>query len=163
MSDVFNLNDGPLDGTEDRPGYRHRRTQVGAALGAELLGATVYETPPGEKLWPYHWELGCEEFLVVVSGAPTLRTPEGEQALAPGDLVYWTPSGRTPAMFPDCGWPPSPNVPHPATYQDFSIEFDRSDIGGMEYRIYWRGGTDVWADRITVPLDFNPVGSSCSA
>ena len=47
----------------------------------------------------------------------------------------------------------------PATYQDFSIEFDRSDIGGMEYRIYWRGGTDVWADRITV-TQLKPYGEA---
>jgi uncharacterized cupin superfamily protein len=87
MSDVFNLLDGALDGEEERPGYRHRRTRVAERLGAELLGATIYETQPGEKLWPYHWELGCEEFLVVVSGAPTLRTPEGERVLAAGDLV----------------------------------------------------------------------------
>ena len=96
MSDVFNLLDGELDRIEERPGYRNTRTQVGARLGAELLGATVYETPPGEKLWPYHWELGCEEFLVVVSGTPTLRTPEGERMLAPGDLVAF-PEGEAGA------------------------------------------------------------------
>jgi uncharacterized cupin superfamily protein len=87
MSDVYNLLDGGLDAEEEKPGYRHVRTRVGERLGAELLGATLYETPPGEKLWPYHWELGCEEFLIVVSGSPTLRTPEGERVLAPGDLV----------------------------------------------------------------------------
>jgi uncharacterized cupin superfamily protein len=96
MSDVFNLLDGGLDGEEEKPGYRHTRTRVGERLGAELLGATIYETPPGEKLWPYHWELGCEEFLVVVSGAPTLRTPEGERVLAPGDLVAF-PEGEAGA------------------------------------------------------------------
>jgi uncharacterized cupin superfamily protein len=96
MSDVFNLLDGELDSAEDKPGYRHRRTQVGRALGAELLGATLYETPPGEKLWPYHWELGCEEFLVVVSGTPTLRTPDGERTLAPGDIVGF-PEGEAGA------------------------------------------------------------------
>jgi uncharacterized cupin superfamily protein len=93
MSDVFNLLDGVLDAEEEKPGYRHTRTRVGERLGADLLGATIYETPPGEKLWPYHWELGCEEFLVVVSGAPTLRTPEGERVLAPGDLVAF-PQGE---------------------------------------------------------------------
>jgi len=93
MSDVFNLLDGELDGVEDKPGYAHRRTQVGKRLGAERLGATVYETPPGEKLWPYHWELGCEEFLVVVSGTPTLRTPDGECVLAPVDIVAF-PEGE---------------------------------------------------------------------
>jgi uncharacterized cupin superfamily protein len=96
VSNVYNLLDGGLDGEEEKPGYRHRRTRVGERLGAELLGATIYETPPGEKLWPYHWELGCEEFLVVVSGTPTLRTPEGERMLAPGDLVAF-PEGEAGA------------------------------------------------------------------
>jgi uncharacterized cupin superfamily protein len=96
VSDVFNLLDCELVDPEERAGYRNRRTQVGRELGAELLGATIYETPPGEKLWPYHWELGCEEFLIVVSGAPTLRTPEGERVLAPGDVVAF-PEGEAGA------------------------------------------------------------------
>jgi uncharacterized cupin superfamily protein len=96
MSGVFNLLDGELDDAEERPGYRHRRRQVGRLLGGDLLGATVYEVPPGEKLWPYHWELGCEEFLVVVSGRPTVRTPDGERELVPGDVVHF-PEGETGA------------------------------------------------------------------
>jgi uncharacterized cupin superfamily protein len=96
MTDVFNLLDGGLDRVEERPGYRNARTQVGARLGAELLGATIYHTPPSEKLWPYHWELGCEEFLVVVAGTPTVRTPDGERELAPGDVVHF-PEGEAGA------------------------------------------------------------------
>ena len=96
MSDVFNLLDGELDGAEEREGYRHRRRMVGRLLGADLLGATVYGVPPGEKLWPYHWELGCEEFLVVVAGRPTVRTPAGERELAAGDVVHF-PEGESGA------------------------------------------------------------------
>jgi uncharacterized cupin superfamily protein len=96
MSGVFNLLDGELDDAEERPGYRHRRRQVGRLLGGDLLGATVYEVPPGEKLWPYHWELGCEEFLVVVSGRSTVRTADGERELVPGDVVHF-PEGETGA------------------------------------------------------------------
>jgi uncharacterized cupin superfamily protein len=89
MSRVFNLLAGELPDEEAQPGYAHRRARVARDLGGDLLGATLYETPPGEKLWPYHWELGCEEFLVVVSGAPTLRTPAGERELRSGDLVHF--------------------------------------------------------------------------
>jgi uncharacterized cupin superfamily protein len=38
-------------------------------------------------LSPYHYEYGNEEWLVVVSGRPTLRTPSGEHGLTPGDVV----------------------------------------------------------------------------
>ena len=96
MSDVFNLLEGELPDVEERAGYKHRRAPVGRTLGGELLGATLYETPPGEQLWPYHWELGCEEFAVVLSGMPTLRTPEGERDLAPGDFVHF-PQGAAGA------------------------------------------------------------------
>jgi uncharacterized cupin superfamily protein len=92
--DVFNLNgEHDWDAENDRDGYRHRRAVIGKRLGSGgLLGGTVYEVPPGEKTWPYHYELGCEEWLVVVSGRPTLRGPDGERELEPGDVAVF-PSG----------------------------------------------------------------------
>ena len=77
------------DGENERSGYRHRVAAVGRQLGASLLGGSVYELPPGEKTWPYHFELGCEEWLLVLSGNPTLRTPDGERELEPGDLTVF--------------------------------------------------------------------------
>ncbi len=77
------------DGENDRPGYRHRVAAVGKRLGASLLGGSLYELPPGEKTWPYHYEVGCEEWLIVISGRPTLRGPDGLQALAPGDVAVF--------------------------------------------------------------------------
>jgi uncharacterized cupin superfamily protein len=77
------------DGENERPGYRHRVAAVGRRLGGTLLGGSVYELPPGEKTWPYHYELGCEEWLLVLSGRPTLRTPDGERDLDPGDLAVF--------------------------------------------------------------------------
>ena len=36
---------------------------------------------------------GVEEMFFVLSGTPTVRTPEGEEELSPGDVVYF-PEGR---------------------------------------------------------------------
>ena len=69
----------------DRPGFRWRRMRV----AADALGASLYELPPGERLWKYHYEMGNDELLVVVSGRPTLRTPEGEEELEPGVCVLF--------------------------------------------------------------------------
>src|SRR4029450_10630076 len=83
--DVFNLfAEQDWDNENDRDGYRHRVTAIGKRLGGARLGGSVYELPPGEKPWPYHYELGCDEWLLVVSGQPTVRTPDGESRLAPG-------------------------------------------------------------------------------
>src|SRR5438034_11163527 len=77
------------DNENDRDGYRHRVTAFGKRLGASLLGGTLYGLPPGEKTWPYHYEQGCEEWLVCVSGRPTLRGPDGERELEPGDVAVF--------------------------------------------------------------------------
>jgi uncharacterized cupin superfamily protein len=61
-------------------------------LGAERIGGSVYELDPGESTWPYHYELNREEWLVVLTGRPTLRAPRGERELEPGDVVLF-PAG----------------------------------------------------------------------
>jgi uncharacterized cupin superfamily protein len=88
--DVFNLNaEQDWDAENDREGFRHRRTAIGDRLGGRLLGGSLYELPPGERTWPYHFEDGCEEWAIVVSGRPTLRAPDGERELEPGDVAVF--------------------------------------------------------------------------
>ena len=87
MTDVFNLFDGQLDDELERPGWSWRRAIVGDKIGAEKLGASLYELEPNEKTFPYHYEYGAEEWLLVVGGRPTLRAPDGEHVLRPGDIV----------------------------------------------------------------------------
>lgn len=77
------------DGGRERPGWRWKRLAIAERLQAERLGASLYDLPPGEKTWPYHFHYGEEELLLVVSGEPTLRDPEGEHRLMPGDLVLF--------------------------------------------------------------------------
>lgn len=89
MRDVFNIFGDDWDAENDREGYGHRSVAVGKRLGAELLGATVYELPPGERTWPYHWETASEEWVLVVAGRPTLRTPDGERELRQGDVAVF--------------------------------------------------------------------------
>ena len=72
----------------ERDGYRWHRKRV----AGEHLGASLYKLEPGESTFPYHYELGNDEFLVVMTGRPTLRAPDGERELAPGDCVLF-PSG----------------------------------------------------------------------
>lgn len=79
-------------------GFRRNSTRVGAALGAARTGLSVYELPPGEAIGPYHYEDPDEEWLLVVSGTPTLRHPDGEEQLEPWDVVFF-PAGPAGAHF----------------------------------------------------------------
>jgi uncharacterized cupin superfamily protein len=72
---------------DDLPEEGERR--FGEELGAILWGGTVYELAPGKKVCAYHWHFGEEEWLLVVSGTPTLRTPSGERKLRPWDVAVF--------------------------------------------------------------------------
>ena len=77
------------DGGRDRPGWEWKALGVGRRLGAEQIGATVYELAPGQSTFPYHWHALEEEWLIVLRGEPTLRDPDGERKLAEGDVVVF--------------------------------------------------------------------------
>jgi uncharacterized cupin superfamily protein len=80
----------------EHQGFAVRGTRVGAAAGATQLGVTVYALDPGKKNLPYHAHFGIEEVIVVVTGTPTLRSPEGERELGEGEVVA-CPPGRAGA------------------------------------------------------------------
>lgn len=90
---VFNLNDDRWDRAEEREGWRSRDAWVGARIGAELIGASMYELEQGNRLWPYHTHHANEEWVIVLRGQPTLRTPGGERMLSEGDVVCF-PRGK---------------------------------------------------------------------
>jgi uncharacterized cupin superfamily protein len=89
----FNLDRAELVRTSGRDdGFGASEADIGPAIGGEHLAGSVIEIPSGQRAWPYHWEAAQEEWLMVLSGAPTVRTPEGEEVLAPGDVVCF-PAG----------------------------------------------------------------------
>jgi uncharacterized cupin superfamily protein len=67
--------------------------RFGEVLGGTLWGGTLYELAPGESVCPYHWHFGEEEWVLVVSGTPTSRTPDGERVLSPWDVAAF-PAGE---------------------------------------------------------------------
>ena len=71
------------------PTSNRRRAWFGHPFGADMLGASLNELLPGAPGGPLHMHYGVEEMFFVLDGTPTVRTPEGEQKLAPGDVVYF--------------------------------------------------------------------------
>ncbi len=89
----FNLFISQLEQRSTRERYHWRATQVGGHIGAEMIGATLYELEDTDWTFPYHFHHGIEELLYVVAGTPTLRTPGGERELEVGDMACF-PSGE---------------------------------------------------------------------
>jgi uncharacterized cupin superfamily protein len=84
---IFNLYGDTWDETRDRAGWRIKEAFVGQHIGGALIGASMSEVEPGNKLWPYHTHHANEEWVIVLVGEPTLRTLEGEEVLKAGDVV----------------------------------------------------------------------------
>jgi uncharacterized cupin superfamily protein len=74
---------------DDPEGFRSGMLRMGPQLGAKETGASVYELPPGQSLCPYHYEYAEEEWLLVLQGRPTVRTPEGAEPVDPFDVVFF--------------------------------------------------------------------------
>lgn len=68
-------------------GFRGRRARVGYELGCELIGCSLWELPPGEAAYPYHFHYADEELVIVLHGRPTLRTPTGTRVLEKGEAL----------------------------------------------------------------------------
>lgn len=91
---MANLNDPEFDELRDHPGFRCRRARVGRQVGARGLGLSVWEIPPGEAAYPYHYHLGEEELIVVLSGRPSLRMCDGWRELPEGEVVSFLVGAR---------------------------------------------------------------------
>ena len=90
----FNLHSAELQrDADDPPGYAETGyVKIGPAIGASMMAGAIYELPPGHGVCPYHYELGDEEWLVVLEGSAVVRLPDGEETLGAGDVVCF-PAG----------------------------------------------------------------------
>jgi uncharacterized cupin superfamily protein len=75
------------------PPYTGSAAEIGLAIGAKHLGYRLGVLERNEVFCPYHWHTQEEEVFVVWSGNPALRTPQGEFALRPGDVIAF-PTGE---------------------------------------------------------------------
>jgi uncharacterized cupin superfamily protein len=81
------LADEPWDEVNDDDRMRVR--WFGHPFGANIFGASLRELLPGSPGGWLHMHYGVEEMFFVLTGTPTVRTPEGEEQLSPGDVVYF--------------------------------------------------------------------------
>jgi uncharacterized cupin superfamily protein len=135
-----------LDGDEP-DGYLAGGNRFGKSIGASTIGGTIYDLPAGESICPYHYEYGDEEWLIVLTGNPTVRTPDGEETLDPGDVVCFPagPEGAHKVTGPARVLMVSTlNEPSVAVYPDS----DKLGVFVGDYRLmvqrdsgvdYWRG------------------------
>jgi len=80
------LADEPWDEVNDDV---NRVRWFGHPFETDTLGASLIEYLPRAPDTPLHMHYGVEEMFFILSGTLTVRTPEGEEQLSPGDVVYF--------------------------------------------------------------------------
>jgi len=84
---MVNIERPNFDEPRQQEGFRVQRARISRQAGAERLGLSLWEVPPGQAAYPYHAHLTEEELLVVLSGTPSLRTPDGWRELEQGEVA----------------------------------------------------------------------------
>ncbi len=84
---MINIEEPDYDEPRSGEGFTCRRARISRQAGAERLGLSLWNLPPGQAAYPYHAHLTEEELLIVLDGTPSLRTPEGWRELAQGEVV----------------------------------------------------------------------------
>jgi uncharacterized cupin superfamily protein len=84
---MVNIEEPQFDEPREGEGFTCMRARLGRQAGAERLGLSLWEVPPGQAAYPYHAHLTEEELVVVLEGRPSLRTPDGWRDLTRGEVV----------------------------------------------------------------------------
>ena len=160
----LNVRTCDLDESLDRAGFRHDAASIAEWIGAERLGAAVYEAEAGHPIWPYHYHHAVEEWMYVITGEPVLRDAGGERALTDGDLTCFPPgyTGAHTASGPGRFIVLSTDAPGPyiAVYPDsdkVAVAVDERNVLVLPRGAsvdYWHGeGTESLTDPVQVPRE----------
>lgn len=84
-----NIQDIPEKRKAKHDGYEHIRKDFIRWGEAEKMGASVYEIPPKQSAYPYHFHYKNEELFYIISGTGILRTSQGERTVKAGDLLFF--------------------------------------------------------------------------
>jgi uncharacterized cupin superfamily protein len=152
MANIFKAE---FDGDQQRQGFTYRRAQVGRQAGAVRLGASLFELPPGQATFPYHQHSANEEMLIVLSGRPALRTPEGWRDLNEGEVVAFPVGERGAHQIANRSpetvrvlFVSEMNAPEVVIYPD------TGKVGAMTRPPGGRGAGERWAFRAEDSVDY---------
>ena len=76
----------------EHEGYTSVRRRFVPFGQAKNTLVSVYEVPPGNAAYPYHFHHKNEETFYIISGEGVLKTPDGERTVTTGDLLFF-PTG----------------------------------------------------------------------
>ena len=95
---VTNLSEVPVDKINAPEGssFGGLRQRVSAHIGAQKLGYSFFNVPPGKAAFPYHTHTGNEEMIYIIDGAGVLRFGAEELEVTTGTVIACPPGPEYP-------------------------------------------------------------------
>jgi len=81
----------PWIDTVQSAAFQSRRKKLSTAAGARMLGASIYELPPGASAFPYHYHCANEELLYILEGEGMLRLGDERVQVRAGSFIAMPP------------------------------------------------------------------------
>jgi len=102
---VVHLSEIALDkvGTPEGSVFAGMRQRVGAQIGAQKLGYSFFNVPPGKAAFPYHTHSGNEEMIYIIDGEAILRLGKEELPVAAGTVIACPPGAEYPHQLVNTG------------------------------------------------------------
>lgn len=137
-------------------GFRVRRAPLAHAAGAKQIGMSLWDLPPGEAAYPYHWHVVDEEVIVVLDDGLSLRGPDGEWRAWPhGEVVAFPVGGQGGHQLWNRGESPARFLSissGPSEGHDIVLYPDSGKVGIFAYDRY-----DLYRRKGAVDYEMTPV------
>jgi uncharacterized cupin superfamily protein len=152
-----NIKSPEFDDVREHEGFNCRRARLGLQAGAVRVGASLWELPPGQAAYPYHYHLVEEELLIMLEGSMQLRTPDGWRTFEEGEVIAFpvgeagahqvVNTGDTTVKFLAIS---------PSGMPEIVVQADASKLGAFERRADG-GGIREWYRRADAAPYFEDV------
>jgi uncharacterized cupin superfamily protein len=102
---VAHLSEISLDkvGAPEGSAFAGMRQRVGAQIGAQKLGYSFFNVPPGKAAFPYHTHSGNEEMIYVIDGEAILRLGKEELPVTAETVIACPPGAEYPHQLVNTG------------------------------------------------------------
>ena len=102
---VAHLAEIPIDQINAPEGssFGGTRQRVGAAVGAQKLGYSFFNVPPGKAAFPYHTHTCNEEMIYILDGDAILRHGKEDLPVSAGTVIACPPGADYPHQLVNTG------------------------------------------------------------
>ncbi|HSG31972.1 MAG TPA: cupin domain-containing protein [Thermodesulfobacteriota bacterium] len=93
MANIINEKDLVWDTNSYNSRFEYKKKSLSQNSGAEKLGCSIYEVPPGKSAFPFHYHCSNEEAVFILEGNAELRFGDESYFVSKGDYLTFPAEG----------------------------------------------------------------------